>query len=231
VASSVSGQADSVIRLNIVIADGDAGDALVSLKGLPKGAKLSTEGIDVGGGQRLLPPSGLKDLTITLPAGSEGSYRLEAQLLKDSAQTSVSEPVPFTLNVTPGGGTRGASLQQPATGGGQRSAGNQPGVIDESALPETDFLTQVLIRDGNKLMREGDIAAAQRTYEKAAASGNSEAFLALGRSYDPTYFEKLNVKTGRPDPAKAFDSYKKALDGGVVGARAKIDALKQWLQR
>jgi TPR repeat protein len=107
-----------------------------------------------------------------------------------------------------------------------------PAVLpDEGPLPETDFLTQVLIRDGNKLMREGDIAAAQRTYEKAAASNNPEAYLALGRSYDPTYFEKLNVKTGRPDPAKAFDSYKKALDGGLGGARAKIDALKQWLQR
>jgi hypothetical protein len=227
VASSVSGAPDTPIRLNIVVADGDAGDALVSLKGLPKDAKLSTEGIDVGGGQRLLPPSGLKDLTITVPSGASGTYRLEAQLLKDSAQTSVSEPVPFTLNVTAAGQARVAQATP-----GAAARGAVPAVLpDEGPLPETDFLTQVLIRDGNKLMREGDIAAAQRTYEKAAASNNPEAYLALGRSYDPTYFEKLNVKTGRPDPAKAFDSYKKALDGGLGGARAKIDALKQWLQR
>jgi hypothetical protein len=238
VASSASGASDAPIRLNIVVADGDAGDALVSLKGLPKDAKLSTEGIDVGGGQRLLPPSGLKDLTITVPPSAAGTHRLEAQLLKDSAQTSVSEPVPFTLSVTAGGVTAagatatGQARVAQATPGAARTAGVVPTVLpDEAPLPETDFLTQVLIRDGNKLMREGDIAAAQRTYEKASASNNPEAFLALGRSYDPTYFEKLNVKTGRPDPAKAFDSYKKALDGGLGGARAKIDALKQWLQR
>jgi TPR repeat protein len=89
----------------------------------------------------------------------------------------------------------------------------------------------MLIRDGNKKMREGDIAGARRLYEQAAASGNAEAALAMGRSYDPTYFEKLNVRTGKPDPATAFEWYKKALDGGLVTAKVKIDALKQWLQR
>jgi TPR repeat protein len=89
----------------------------------------------------------------------------------------------------------------------------------------------MLIRDGNRLMRDGDIASARRLYEQAAANGNAEAALAMGRSYDPSYFEKLPVKTGKPDPATAFEWYKKALEGGLVTARVKIDALKQWLQR
>lgn len=62
-------------------------------------------------------------------------------------------------------------------------------------------------------------------------NGNPEAALAMGRSFDPTYFERLNVKTGKPDPATAFEWYKKALNGGLVTARVKIDTLKQWLQK
>lgn len=230
-AAPVTGAPDNPIRLNITLGDLDVGDALVSLKGLPKDARLST-GIDVGGGQWLLPPGRLKDLTVSAPASAVGNFPLEAQLLKDDAQTSISDAVPFVLSIS--------TAARPASGQPAPSAAPAPqkpeasrlaALPDEAPLPETDFLTQMLIRDGNKKMREGDIASARRLYEQATVSGNAEAALAMGRSYDPTYFEKLNVKTGKPDPATAFEWYKKALDGGLVTAKVKIDALKQWLQR
>jgi hypothetical protein len=230
-AAPVSGAPDSPIKLNIAVGDVEVADALISLKGLPKDARLST-GIDVGGGQWLLPPGRLKDLTVTAPASAVGNHTLEAQLLKDDAQTSISDPIPFALTI--GSSQRYASNQSGAGAAPvpQKADSTRVAVLpDEAPLPETDFLTQMLIRDGNKKMREGDIAAARRLYEQAAASGNAEAALAMGRSYDPTYFEKLNVKTGKPDPATAFEWYKKALDGGLVTAKVKIDALKQWLQR
>jgi hypothetical protein len=229
-ATTAIGVPDNPIKLNIGLANAEVGDALVSLKGLPKEARLST-GIDVGGGQWLLPPGRLKDLTVTAPGNAVGSYQLEAQLLKDDAQTSISDAVPFTLSV-------GASAAKPAPVQIQQPAAAKPAsdsrlalLPDEAPLPETDFLTQILIRDGNKKMREGDIAGARKLYEQAAQSGNAEAALAMGRSYDPTYFEKLTVKSGKPDPATAFEWYKRALDGGLVTAKVKIDALKQWLQR
>ena len=226
-AAPVSGAPDSPIRLSITLGNVETGDALVSLKGLPKDARLST-GIDVGGGQWLLPPGRLKDLTVTVPGSAIGNHSLEAQLLKDDAQTSISDVVPFTLGV----GAAAPSAPAVAAPAGQKPDAARLAVLpDEAPLPETDFLTQMLIRDGNKKMREGDIAGARRLYEQAAASGNAEAALAMGRSYDPTYFEKLNVRTGKPDPATAFEWYKKALDGGLVTAKVKIDALKQWLQR
>jgi len=242
-ASAVSGAPDTPIKLNIALSDPNIGDALISLKGLPKEAKLST-GIDVGGGQWLLPPGRLKDVTITAPGTAAGNYQLEAQLLKDDAQTSISDPVPFKLSIAAPAGARPAP--SPAVAPAPVSAPQATGAAvsrvrpeasrlaalpDEAPQPDTDFLTQMLIRDGNKKMREGDIAAARRFYEQATASGNPEAALAMGRSFDPTYFEKLTVKTGKPDPATAFDWYKKALDGGLVTARVKIDTLKQWLQR
>jgi hypothetical protein len=230
-ASAANGAPETPIKLNITLSDADVGDALVSLKGLPKEARLST-GIDVGGGQWLLPPARLKELTVTAPSGSAGNYQLEAQPLKDDAQTSISDAVPFALNI---GAARPAPAQPApagAPGVGPKADPSRLALLpDEQPLPETDFLTQMLIRDGNKKMREGDITGARRLYEQAAQSGNAEAALAMGRSYDPTYFEKLSVKSGKPDPAMAFDWYKRALDGGLVTAKVKIDTLKQWLQR
>ncbi|MGB0086810.1 MAG: hypothetical protein WBP94_15740 [Rhodomicrobiaceae bacterium] len=234
-AADASGAAGAPIALDIKLGDVPGRDeALVSIKGLPSQAKLST-GIDVGGGQWLLPPARLHDLTVTVPEGASGSYSLEVQLLKDDAQTSLTDPVAFRLNI--GDKARHSAANLKVQDAGVTSATNAEQAARLAALPdetpqiETDLLTQMLIRDGNKLMRGGDIAGARRLYEQAATNGNPEAALAMGRSYDPSYFEKLPVKTGKPDPATAFEWYKKALDGGLVTARVKIDGLKQWLQR
>jgi hypothetical protein len=232
-ARDANGAADGPIKLDIRVAEAsDKEESLISLKGLPPEARLST-GIDVGGGQWLLPPARLKDLTVTLPKGTTGEFGLEVQLLKDDAQTSLSDPVSFDLRVTPKR-QEGAVVSPSSTAAapaGTEQASRLAVLPDETPQIETDFLTQMLIRDGNRLMRDGDIASARRLYEQAAANGNPEAALAMGRSYDPSYFEKLPVKTGKPDPATAFEWYKKALEGGLVTARVKIDALKQWLQR
>ena len=233
-ARDANGAADGPIKLDIRVADSsDKDESLVSLKGLPPEAKLST-GIDVGGGQWLLPPGRLKDLTVTLPKGAAGEFGLEVQLLKDDAQTTLSDPVSFDLRVSPkrpDGGAVGLPKNTATAPAGNEQATRMAVLPDETPQIETDFLTQMLIRDGNRLMRDGDIASARRLYEQAAANNNAEAALAMGRSYDPSYFEKLPVKTGKPDPATAFEWYKKALEGGLVTARVKIDALKQWLQR
>jgi hypothetical protein len=231
-AADVTGSPSSPVPLGIKLGDAVSEDgALVSIKGLPGKAKLST-GIDVGGGQWLLPPSRLRDLMVNVPDGAVGLYTLEAQLLKDDAQTMLSEPLSFKLAI----GDEAAQLLAPRGQGASADANPDQAaryavLPDETPQIDTDLLTQMLLRDGNKLMRDGDIAGARRLYEQAASNGNPEAALAMGRSYDPSYFEKLPVKTGKPDPAIAFEWYKKALEGGLVTARVKIDGLKQWLQR
>jgi TPR repeat protein len=101
-----------------------------------------------------------------------------------------------------------------------------------NAAPSYDDLVILkLIRDGNSAMRQGDFAAARLLFEQAGASGSPEAALAMGRSFDPLYFENLPVKTGRPDPEAALRWYQKALDGGIVTATVKISLLKERLGR
>lgn len=94
----------------------------------------------------------------------------------------------------------------------------------------TEELRNVLSQ-GDKFMREGDLLGARILYEQAATTGSLEAFLAMGRSFDPSYIENLPLETGKPDPAQAFEWYKRALDGGMDAAKVKIENLTQWLLR
>jgi hypothetical protein len=87
-----------------------------------------------------------------------------------------------------------------------------------------------LIREGNKRMREGDIMEARQFYQKALAYGDAEAALAMGRSYDPIYFARIENRNADPDAAKAFDWYKRAMDGGASQtAMVRIENLKHFL--
>jgi hypothetical protein len=87
-----------------------------------------------------------------------------------------------------------------------------------------------LIREGNKRMREGDIVEARQFYQRAVDMGDAEAALAMGRSYDPIYFARIDKKNAEPDAAKAFDWYRKAMDNGATQtAKVRIENLKHFL--
>src|SRR5271157_1998072 len=113
--------------------------------------------------------------------------------------------------------TSGRGLALPAGGGAVRKASRRPEVED-------------LIREGNKRMREGDILEARQFYQRAVAFGDSEAALAMGRSFDPIYFARIEKKNADPDAAKAFDWYKRAMDAGASQtAMVRIENLKHFL--
>ena len=87
-----------------------------------------------------------------------------------------------------------------------------------------------LIREGNKRMRDGEILEARQFYQKAVALGDADAALAMGRSYDPIYFARIDKKNAEPDAAKAFDWYRRAMDAGVAqAAMVRIENLRRFL--
>ena len=116
-----------------------------------------------------------------------------------------------------------ASLTQGAELAGQETA------IDRSvARPNREDL----IREGNKRMREGDILGARQSYQKAVASGDAAAALVMGRSYDPIYFARIAERNAEPDPAKAFEWYRRAMDAGAVQtAMVRIGDLEVYLRK
>jgi hypothetical protein len=110
--------------------------------------------------------------------------------------------------------------------------GTSPAIQEQAAVRRPNPRPEVedLIREGNKRMREGDILEARQFYQKAVVYGDPEAALALGRSYDPIYFARIDKKNAEPDAAKAFDWYRKAMDAGAAQtAMVRIENLKHFL--
>ncbi len=108
----------------------------------------------------------------------------------------------------------------------------QAALVGPAGAPRNASQSEIedLIREGNKRMREGDILEARQLYQKAVSLGDPEAALAMGRSYDPIYFARIDRKNAEPDAAKAFDWYRKAMDGGAAQtAKVRIDNLKHFL--
>jgi len=255
-----------------------ADQTLVSITGVPEGARLNA-GVDAGGGNWLLPPRRLNGLTINLPANASDSVLVGVQLLDSNVRTPLSEMKQFVIRVSqpvPESATLVAVPQvipvdsgvQPETKTAQAvppffstetvpvqpvrtvppepqtppepnfrtltvpAPGHQGGITRQSGQPRGASQAEIedLIREGNKRMREGDILEARQLYQKAVALGDPEAALAMGRSYDPIYFARLDKKNSEPDAAKAFDWYRRAMDGGAAQtAKVRIENLKHFL--
>jgi hypothetical protein len=123
--------------------------------------------------------------------------------------------------------TQAASWQlQASLTQGAEPAGQEIAIGRSAAKPSRE----ALIREGNKRMREGDILGARQSYQKAAASGDAAAALVMGRSYDPIYFARIAQRNAEPDPAQAFEWYRRAMDAGAVQtAMVRIEDLKGFL--
>ena len=70
--------------------------ALVSITGVPEGARLNA-GVDAGGGNWLLPPRRLSGLTINVPASLTDNVVLGVQLLDGNVRTPLSDKKQFAL--------------------------------------------------------------------------------------------------------------------------------------
>lgn len=67
-----------------------------------------------------------------------------------------------------------------------------------------------ILRRGDALLREGDVAGARLLLGYAASRGNKDAMIKLAKSYDPEFLAKLGVRGVQPDPEKAAHWYGRA---------------------
>ncbi len=95
----------------------------------------------------------------------------------------------------------------------------------------SDQRAKLLLKRGNNLYRLGDLISARSLYGQVAATGNADAALAMGRTYDPIYFEKLGVQGFQPEPNRALEWYEKAKSAGLAKAQGKIDNLNYYLKQ
>jgi hypothetical protein len=82
-----------------------------------------------------------------------------------------------------------------------------------------------MLRRGEALLAIGDISAARRFLERAAAGGSGAAALALAGTYDPRGLAQLGARGIPPDPAQARAWYQRALVLGETAARDRMATL------
>jgi TPR repeat protein len=102
-----------------------------------------------------------------------------------------------------------------------------PHVAAPEAPPRASPATvAALLRRGHAVLGLGDISAARRFFERAAAAGSGEAALAAGGTYDPTVLATLAIAGIRPDPDAAAVWYSIAASLGAPEAEARLAVLK-----
>lgn len=93
-----------------------------------------------------------------------------------------------------------------------------------SGIPEA-----ALMKRGDDLFAQGDLAGARLYYEMLAATGNAKAAFALGRTHDPLVHERLHVRGLPPDPEQAASWYRRAVAAGSGDAEQNLKKLTDWL--
>jgi TPR repeat protein len=115
-----------------------------------------------------------------------------------------------------------------------QETGDRPPVgIDRTAVapprepnvtPSHDEIA-VLLKRGQELMRNGDIAAARLVLRRAAEAKSAEAALTLGATYDPVILRELRVYGFSADIGMARTWYEKAKELGSPEAARRLDIL------
>jgi TPR repeat protein len=86
-----------------------------------------------------------------------------------------------------------------------------------------------LMKRGDDLFAQGDLAGARLYYEMVAETGNAKAAFALGRTHDPLVHERLHVRGLPPDPEQAAAWYRRAVAAGSGDAEQQLKKLTDWL--
>jgi hypothetical protein len=84
-----------------------------------------------------------------------------------------------------------------------------------------------LVKRGEELIQQGDIAAARLMLTRAAEAGEARAALTLGSTYDADMLRKFGVMGVPPDAAKARAWYEKAAQYGSGEATQRLAQFAQ----
>jgi hypothetical protein len=191
------------------------GEEAVHITGLSEGSRMSA-GEKVGPSNWQIPARDLAGVLVVPPASFVGTMRTVIQLraagnVPVDTQTARYEWVARLTD-------RDAAVRP------------QPKAKDATpAIPPTGKLdaqrSSQFVKRGIDLMRIGDFAAARLVLRPAAESGDQEAALLLGATYDPAAISDLGALGLAPDPNAARAWYQRALDSGSTEAARRIERL------
>jgi TPR repeat protein len=82
-----------------------------------------------------------------------------------------------------------------------------------------------LLKHGENLIRNGDLAAARLVLQRASEAKSAEAALTLGATYDPVILRELRVYGFASDVEMARSWYEKAKEFGSAAASQRLEIL------
>jgi hypothetical protein len=83
----------------------------------------------------------------------------------------------------------------------------------------------ILLKRGQELASQGDLAGARLLLRRAAEAGDAQAMQALGSTYDSNVLARLNVIGVAPDNARARSWYERAAAAGAPDATRRLEQL------
>lgn len=84
-----------------------------------------------------------------------------------------------------------------------------------------------LLKRGEDLLHNGDLASARLLLRRAAEAGSASAALVLGTTFDPLVIGRLGVIGIEPDTARARTWYQKAVELGSTAASQQLANLER----
>jgi hypothetical protein len=98
----------------------------------------------------------------------------------------------------------------------------RPALAEVPGIPEAPRL----MARASLLLSQGNVGAARIVLERAAETGSAPAMFALAETHDPAILAAWGTFGTQGDVTKARELYSKALAGGVLEARDRLNALR-----
>ncbi|NJL73529.1 MAG: hypothetical protein HC888_19400, partial [Candidatus Competibacteraceae bacterium] len=179
----------------------------IRVRGLPRGARLSSGVAGADGSLGSSAPAQAAALTITPPPAPTSS---KLKILVEAADGTELASIDTTFEA------RAAVVEigpivEPADAPGKNHS-------EEKALD--------LRMQGEERLAVGDLSSARMFFKRAADGGDAQAAVSMGATYDPTLFEALKVQGMSPDRELARKWYQRAVDLGSKDAFERMQALK-----
>ncbi|MEX2016416.1 MAG: hypothetical protein WD873_07225, partial [Candidatus Hydrogenedentales bacterium] len=204
VVNGASAESPDQIQLGVA-AEGASDGMNAVVSGLVPGTTL-TSGKAWGSTGWILPAAELGSAYLRPPSGFSGVMEYSVSLQRPD--NSVIDRQTMRLEWT------APTAQQPAPTAPQTEARNL--TPDEVAS---------MLKRGETLLMEGDIASARLLLQRAADAQDARAAFTLAGSYDPIELKRLGVHGAAPDVTKARDWYERARQYGSREAPRRLELL------
>jgi hypothetical protein len=221
VAPVTRGAPATKLRLQIQVSQQDpaAKKSFIRIRGLPAAVALS-EGYAIAPGSWAVPLAALPNLSIFLPVGVEGPSEIAISLV--NIDGAVLAEAKTTLIVAPAPVPAEAKAARPEP---QASAPPPPPPEVPKPSPADRETALELHGRGLEQLERGNVYAARKFFERAAAMGLARSALAAAGTYDPGELDKLKVVGLQPDIEAARKWYEKARELGANEASERLRRL------